>query len=210
MALLIAAATRNPDKAKRIRALLDGLDVAVADGAALTAAPDPPEDDQSHLAIATAKAAAWSRALGGLVVASDGGLVIPALGDGWSSLITRRGTGADVSDEERGARLLRRMRGLDGERRACRWTEAVAVAREGELLGAWEASGLDGAIALDYVPPPGGTNGFWVSALWVTRQGVRRWALSPGEERALGDPWAALRAPVRALVANLAAGESGA
>ncbi len=210
MALLIAAATRNPDKAKRIRALLDGLDVDIADGAALTGAPDPPEDDQSHLAIATAKAAAWSRALGGLAVASDGGLVIPALGDGWSSLITRRGTGADVSDEERGARLLRRMRGLDGERRACRWTEAVAVAREGELLGAWEASGLDGAIALDYAPPPGGTNGFWVSALWVTPHGVRRWALSSGEERALGDPWAALRAPVRALVANLAAGEAGA
>ena len=205
MALPIAAATRNPDKAKRLRALLDGLDVDVADGAALIGAPDPPEDDQSHLAIATAKAAAWSRALGGLAVASDGGLVIPALGDGWSSLITRRGTGADVSDEERGARLLRRMRGLTGERRACRWTEAVAVAREGELLGAWEASGLDGAIASDYAPPPGGTNGFWVSALWVTREGVRRWALTPADEEALGDPWAALRAPVRALVARLAA-----
>ena len=149
MPLSVLAATRNPDKAQRIRALLDGLDVDLADGSALPGAPDPPEDDQSHLAVAVAKAAAWSRAERCLAVASDGGLVIPALGDGWSSLVTRRGTGAGVSDEERGARLLRRMRGLDGERRACRWTEAVAVARGGELLGAWEASGLNGAIAED-------------------------------------------------------------
>lgn len=203
MSVALVLATRNPAKAAQLRELLAGLNVDVTDGAALPDAPDADEEGGSHLAIAIGKAVAWSRALGALAVASDGGLSIPALGDGWSSLITRRGTGTDVPDEERARRLLRRMHGLEGERRACWWTEAVAVARAGELLGAWEANGLEGCIASDFVPPEGGTNGFWVSGLWVTRDGVRRWALTTEDAARLGDPWAAVREPLRSLVARL-------
>ena len=203
MGVALVLATRNPAKAARLRDLLDGLDLDLSDGASFPDAPDVEEEGGSHLAIAIGKAVAWSRALGALAVASDGGLSIPALGDGWSSLITRRGTGEDVPDEERARRLLRRMRDLEGERRACWWTEAVAVARSGELLGAWEANGLEGRIAHDFAPPEGGTNGFWVSGLWVTRDGVRRWALAPGDAARLGDPWTSLREPLRGLVSRL-------
>ena len=203
MGMALVLATRNPAKAARLRDLLDGLDLDLSDGASFPDAPDVDEEGGSHLAIAIGKAVAWSRALGALVVASDGGLSIPALGDGWSSLITRRGTGEDVPDEERARRLLRRMRDLEGERRACRWTEAVAVARSGELLGAWEANGLEGRIAHDFVPPPGGANGFWVSGLWVTPDGVRRWALTAEDTARLGDPWTSLREPLRGLVSRL-------
>ena len=147
MRVALVLATRNPAKAVQLRELLAGLDLELTDGASFPDAPDAEEEGGSHLAIAIAKAAAWSRALGTLVVASDGGLSIPALGDGWSSLITRRGTGEDVPDEERAQRLLRRMRELEDERRACWWTEAVAVARSGELLGAWEANGIGRAMS---------------------------------------------------------------
>ena len=203
MGVALVLATRNPAKAAQLRELLDGLDVELSDGASFPDAPDVEEEGGSHLAVAIGKAAAWSRALGALVVASDGGLSIPALGDGWSSLITRRGTGEDVPDEERARRLLRRLRDLEGERRACWWTEAVAVARSGELLGAWEANGLEGYVAHDFAPPESGTNGFWVSGLWVTRDGVRRWALSDEDTVRLGDPWQSLRAPLRGLVSRL-------
>ena len=203
MRVALVLATRNPAKAVQLRELLAGLDLELTDGASFPDAPDAEEEGGSHLAIAIAKAAAWSRALGTLVVASDGGLNIPALGDGWSSLITRRGTGEDVPDEERAQRLLRRMRELEDERRACWWTEAVAVARSGELLGAWEANGLEGYVAHDFVPPEGGTNGFWVGGLWVTHDGVRRWALSTEDVVRLGDPWASLREPLRGLVRRL-------
>lgn len=203
MGVALVLATRNPAKADQLRDLLAGLDAELLDGASFPEVPDIEEEGGSHLAIAIGKAATWSQALGTLVVASDGGLSIPALGDGWSSLITRRGTGDDVPDEERARRLLRRMRDLDGERRACWWTEAVAVARAGELVGAWEANGLEGYIAHDFVPPEGGTNGFWVSGLWVTRDGVRRWALTPADTAQLGDPWESLRKPLRRLVERL-------
>lgn len=203
MGVALVLATRNRAKSDQLRELLAGLDVQLSDGASLPDAPDVEEEGGSHLAIAIGKAVAWSRALGALVVASDGGLNIPALGDGWSSLITRRGTGEDVPDEERARRLLRRMRDLEGERRACWWTEAVAVARSGELLGAWEANGLEGYIAHDFVPPSGGTNGFWVGGLWVTRDNTRRWALTADDTERLGDPWMSLREPLRGLVSRL-------
>ena len=203
MGVALVLATRNRAKADQLRELLAGLDVELSDGASYPDAPDVEEEGDSHLAIAIGKAVMWSRALGALVVASDGGLSILALGDGWSSLITRRGTGDDVPDEERARRLLRRMRDLDGERRACWWTEAVAVARAGELLGAWEANGLEGYIAHDFVPPEGGTNGFWVGGLWVTRDGARRWALTPEDTARLGDPWMSLREPLRGLLTSM-------
>ena len=208
MALSIVVATQNPAKNQQLRALLSGLNVTFLDEITLdernlSAIPEVTEKGQTHLANAIEKAVAWARASNATSIASDGGLSIPALGAEWSSLITRRGTGQDVSDEERAARLLRRMRDLDDERRACYWTEAVAVARSGELVGAWEESGLRGCIAPDYVPPAGGTNGFWVSGLWVTETGRRRWQLSDDELLELGDPWGKLASPVRDLIRRL-------
>ena len=76
----------------------------------------------------------------------------------------------------------------------------------GALLGAWEASGYYGSIAADYVPPPGGTNGFWIGGLWVSgRSGKRDWELTEAEEAAEDEPWLTLTLPVRDLLLRLAA-----
>ncbi len=204
MTLPVLLATMNPAKAQRLRALTDGLDLALANGPDVASPPEIDEDGASHLGNAIRKAVVWSRAHSAVALASDGGLAIPALGDDWSSLITRRGTGGDVSDEEHATRLLRRMRDLRGEQRAAHWTEAVALARDGALLGAWEASGLHGRIADDYVPPPGGNDGFWIPGRLVSdASGKRHWELSEAELAAEDDPWLALTPLVRDLLERL-------
>ena len=204
MTLSVLLATTNPAKAERLRVLAAGLDLALTNGPDVASPPAIDEDAASHLGNAIRKAVVWSRAHPAVALASDGGLAIPALGDDWSSLVTRRGTGGDVSDEEHAARLLRRMRDLDSDRRAAHRVEAVAVARDGALLGAWEASGQHGHIAEDYVPPPGGTHGFWIPGLWVSDvSGKRDWELSEADLAAEDEPWLTLTPLVRDLLRRL-------
>ncbi len=206
MTLSVLLATTNPAKAARLRTLTAGIALTLLDASSIAPQPEVEEDASSHLGNASRKAGVWSRAHPSVALASDGGLAIPALGDDWSSLVTRRGTGGDVSDEEHATRLLRRMRDLDGDRRAAHRVEAIALARDGALLGAWEASGYHGSIAADYVPPPGGTNGFWIGGLWVSgRSGKRDWELTEAEEAAEDEPWLTLTLPVRDLLLRLAA-----
>ena len=196
-------ATQNRAKASRIRALIAEMPFEIVDGSVIANQPDVPESGLSHLANAIEKATAWSHRFSCLAIGSDGGLSIPALGAYWSSLITRRATGADVPDAERAVRLLRRMAHLTGPGRACHWTESLAVADQGWLLGAWEANGLKGEIANEYVSPPTGTQGFWVSGLWTTLSGVRHWEMAAASPENLTDPWLALAAPVRELLYKL-------
>ncbi len=204
MTLSVLLATTNPAKAARLHVLAAGAGITLIDGSSIASPPEVEEDAASHLANAIRKAVVWSRERSEVALASDGGLAIPALGGDWSSLVTRRGTGGDVSDEEHAARLLRRMRDLRGDQRAAHRVEAVALGRDGALLGAWEASGLHGRIADDYVPPPGGTGGFWIPGLWVSdASGKREWELSEADLAAEDDPWLALKPLLRDLIERL-------
>ena len=90
------------------------------------------------------KAREWSEAGQMLVIASDGGLVIPALGDNWESRYTHRFAGPAADDRERARRLLEVMDPLRGEGRSASWVEAVAVADRGEVLASWDLTGSDG------------------------------------------------------------------
>ena len=95
------------------------------------------------------------------------------------------------------------MQGLHGTRREAYWTEAVAVARNGALIQAWEAVGLRGLIAEDYRPPPTGPGGFWARGLWTTHDGQRHWELSMAGLAEADDPWSRLAGPVRELLEAL-------
>jgi len=203
--LTLLIATKNAAKAARLAELcaLPGIDLEYASSAG--AGPDVQETATSHLGDATRKAVAWSRTGRGAAIASDGGLAIHALGDHWESLVTRRSTGGDVSDEEHATRLLRRMRNLEGEERSAHWIEAIAVATEGKLVGAWEAKGLDGFIAEAYAGQPNGPAGFWIEGLWHARGSDQMLRLLSSVDRiAAGDPWAKLAAPVRDLLTRMA------
>lgn len=211
-ALRVILATANPAKAERLRRLCAGLTLALEDGREMTAAPETPEETgTSHMANAVLKAVAWSRALDGAVtLASDGGLSIPALGADWRSLLTRRATeqaagGRAPTDADRARWLLAMLRRLKDGDRAAFWTEAVAIARRGVLTGAWEASGMRGAIAQDFLPDAGTAGGFWVSGLWVSPSGKRLWQLTPDELAGADEPWTRIEGPARDMLARMSA-----
>ena len=199
----IVLATTNPAKSERLAAICAGLPLSLIDGAEMQDAPVADEPAASHMGIAVKKAIVWSRHYSAIALASDGGLVIPALAGDWESTLTRRSTGEEVSDDERARRLLARMRDLTGVGREAYWAEAIALARDGVLICAWETDGLRGAIGQEYRPNPRGPAGFWADGLWEGSDGRKRWEHS-SEERAEGaDPWSRLEGSVRAVLAEL-------
>src|SRR5688572_8996131 len=143
-------------------------------------APPPngisPSDDERGATveeIAAGKAAAWSRALqdvepGALVAATDGGLLVPALGDRWNPMLTRRFAGDAADDRARADALLALAADLDGDARRVGWREAVALARDGMVLDTFVGEGPTGLLARDYDPVLiGAGGGFWMPALWI-------------------------------------------
>jgi inosine/xanthosine triphosphate pyrophosphatase family protein len=152
--------------------------------------------------IAAAKAVAWSRAVGegALVIATDGGLLIPALGEAWDPTRTRRFAGEDATDLERARTLLALTADLTGEDRRIGWRESLAIARGGKLLATWSAEGPTGLLATEVDPAAieaGG--GFWIPAVWRCPELYGRLLadLTAEERSALGDHWTQLAGPVR-------------
>jgi inosine/xanthosine triphosphate pyrophosphatase family protein len=171
----ITAATANPAKLRELQQLVGEFATVIrlpADLRDPAVAGAPDEDGETVEQIARAKAVGWSRilsarALDSLTIASDGGLLIPALGDAWDPRFTRRFAGAAAADRDRCERLLDLTRRLTGDERAIAWQEAVAIADRGELVGVWSASGLPGRLILDSIalgsagtwfPPPSGAD----------------------------------------------------
>src|SRR5262245_20623309 len=127
----LIAATRNPAKVQELARRVAGL----ADVFPLPDAGEgDPENGDTFAANAVAKAVSWSRRLdrGETVVATDGGLLIPALGDRWDPVRTRRFAGE--TDVERAEALLALAADLAGDDRRIVWEEAMALARDGVLL----------------------------------------------------------------------------
>jgi inosine/xanthosine triphosphate pyrophosphatase family protein len=204
----LIAATHNEAKLEALRRL-------IGDAAAVSALPHDisPEDVELRDAltaveegrsveeIASAKAVAWSRVLvGNLVIASDGGLSIPALGDTWDPTRPRRIAAEGATDLERAELLLARTSHLRGDERRISWQEAVAIARNGELLGLWSAESEPGYLATeadsDLIAR---SNGFWVDALWICPESHDRRLveLSQAERACRGDHWSRLKSQVR-------------
>jgi inosine/xanthosine triphosphate pyrophosphatase family protein len=199
--LEITLATFNLAKAERLQSLCDDLPVRFR--GLNQPLPMVNESSETHLGNAIAKAIGWSRAVTGVALASDGGLVIPSLGDGWESLLTRRATGVDVTDAERARRLLARMRDITAGLRGAYWTEAIAVALDGKLFCAWETDGMLGRIGDEFRQDPIGPPGFWADGVWETAEGKKRWELNASERLGSADPWAKLHGPVNRFLARM-------
>jgi XTP/dITP diphosphohydrolase len=188
--------TTNPAKAERLRWVLSGLgfrfvELRPDDG------PGPDESGLSFAENAKLKACYWSSRLGLTTVASDGGLVIPALGERWNALLTARSAGPRASDLERAEHLLRLARELRGEQRGAYWVEALALAADGHVLGCWEAHGTKAYLVSSFsagdLKP-----GFWAASLCRVPSLGRTLAQLGDEELDERDPtWASLRRAVR-------------
>jgi inosine/xanthosine triphosphate pyrophosphatase family protein len=176
----IVLATSNPAKRAQLRWLLASLPLDPLEVPALEVA----ETAADLAGNAAAKAVAYSS--GGLAIASDGGLEVPALGERWNPLLTRR----------QGQAGLRRLAsGLEDRR--VRWSEAVALTEDGRLLATWTASGTEGELAPEPWPAPGE---FWVWDVFYFPELAKVWSQLTEDERARVDrTWLALRREVQAF-----------
>jgi XTP/dITP diphosphohydrolase len=93
-------------------------------------------------------------------VADDSGLSVDAL-NGGPGLYSSRFGGEGATDTDRNHLLLENLEGLPAERRGARFTSAVAVVRDDDLLFQTVAA-VDGRIA----EAPRGTNGFGYDPLF--------------------------------------------
>ena len=190
----IVIATTNPAKAAKLRWVLEGLPLDLQAAVDLRA---PAETGDSYAENARLKAIAASEAAGGLAIASDGGVQVLALGPAWNGLFTGRAAGDDVEEEMRARHLLLLMQGKKGDERRIAWTEAVALADRGTVLGSWEESGNEGLLTEGY----DGTDaipGFWVYSLWYYPQLGKRYVQLAAEELDRVDlTWGRLRARVQ-------------
>ena len=204
----ILLATGNPAKQEELRRLLEGLPLAPVTPAELGLAADPDETGETHEQIAREKAQEWSRQGSMLVIASDGGLVVPSLGLNWESRYTHRFAGPAADDAERRRRLLELMRPHPGAEREASWVEALAIADWGRPLKSWELKGASGVIADTAEVVETGetagiaaapTAGFWFFPLWYFPQiGKYYNRLTDAEKASLGDHWTVLRRLVKA------------
>lgn len=202
----VYAATSNRAKIGELARILDG--VAIVAAAPLSNTPEREPVGPTFEAVAAAKAVAGSVALrpDALVVASDGGLLVPALGEAWDSLQTRRFAGDAATDSERADALLALTADLAGADRRIGWREAVALARGGTVLAAWVAAGVAGDLARDYdrdLIATGG--GFWLPAIWRCPEfDGRRLASLTTEQRATRDDhWSRLGRELRRFLSGL-------
>jgi inosine/xanthosine triphosphate pyrophosphatase family protein len=201
MTATLLLATSNPAKIARLRWMVAGLPLQLLTPDQLGQAAEAEERGDSHRAIAEAKALAWSRAVGGLALATDGGIDIPALGPHWQALLTRRAAGPEATAERRAHHLLELMGGLRGDERRAHWREAAALADSGRLLGSWEAESGEPTRIAERYDPTGVPEGFWVpGVLEFPRLGRAYAQLSAEERERVLDHWGKLRSPVRAAL----------
>ena len=163
----------------------------------------PDESDDTHEAIARDKAAEWSRAASMLAIASDGGLVIPALGELWESRHTHRFAGPAADDSGRLERLLELMSPYQGADRQASWVEAVTIAQNGRVLASWEVRGGTGFIAEtreSQEPVPE----FWAFTIWQFPQFDKTYnQLTPAERASINDHWAHVGQLVRRFIRSV-------
>ncbi len=199
----ILLATGNRDKQRAFRQLLQGLplDPVAPQQAGVGAAPD--ETGDSHEAIARDKAAEWSQAASMLAIASDGGLVIPALGELWESRQTHRFAGPAADDNERLERLLELMAPYQGGDRQASWVEAVAIADRGRVLVSWEVRGGTGVIA-ESKESQGPVREFWAFTIWQFSQFAKTYnQLTPAQRTSINDHWVRLGQLVRRYILSV-------
>ena len=131
----ILIATTNPAKRAMLAWLLEGLAMRLQFPEEVQQPIVVEETEPTHRGNAVLKAVAWSRACGGMAIASDGGLRIESLGAAWDSVRTARFAGPGADDRARLERLLELMAPYSGEERRARWVEAVAVCARRRAVG---------------------------------------------------------------------------
>jgi XTP/dITP diphosphohydrolase len=148
-------------------ALLPGFDVL----------PAFEENAPTFAENAAGKALHYSRHCGGLVLADDSGLVVPALG-GAPGVCSARYAGPQATNAQRIEKLLREMRGKTGAERTAYFVCAIVLAKRGRAL-AIVTDRVDGEI----LEAPRGSGGFGYDPLFYFPAFGKTFAEIPAEEK---------------------------
>jgi len=159
----LALASSNPGKLREYAELaVPGIQIElVSDFGEL------PPYDESALTFAenaAGKALHYSRHASEVVLADDSGLVVPALG-GAPGVHSARYAGADATDADRCAKLLRAMAAMEGDARRAHFVCVIAIARNGKAI-AIVSDRADGTITNE----PRGTRGFGYDPVFLFPQ----------------------------------------
>lgn len=143
-------ATTNPNKIKKLRWIMeDYFDVIEPQSQKI----DVEETESNFEGNAILKAVEISKRYKCHAVATDGGVLIPALGKKWNAVLTKRFLGKDnVTDIDRIEGLLELMKDMRGDDRKIMWREAIALAYNGRLLFSTEVDGDEGMVQTSYNP----------------------------------------------------------
>ena len=189
----ILLGSTNQDKRNKLSWLIEGSELTPKPLEIGSLNSPIPEDATTHRGNAENKAISYSQLTDKLVISSDGGVIIPVLGSKWDSLKTHRFAGENVNDQKRVSDLLKLMSPFHREDRVIIWREAVAIARNGTLLGLWEAKGREG-ILLETNDRHTENLGFWLHSLWLMPSfNLLYEDLSETQKICVYDPWSQIK-----------------
>jgi XTP/dITP diphosphohydrolase len=118
------------------------------------AVPEFEEGAPTFAENAAGKALYYARSSDDLVFADDSGLVVPAL-NGAPGVRSARYAGPGASNEQRIAKLLQEMSGLEGSKRSAHFVCVIAAARKDCVLAV-----VSGKVDGEIVKEPKGSGGF--------------------------------------------------
>ena len=166
----------NPGKLREYREILQGLDLELVAPGDLDPVPaEPDENAQTFAENASAKARAYAMASGLETIADDSGLEVDAL-RGAPGVRSRRFFGEDSSAEERNAKLLALLDGV--EDRSARFVCITALASPDGHVELFEGE-VHGEIAQS----PRGKGGFGYDPVFVIAGDGRTMAELPSDEK---------------------------
>jgi len=147
------------------------------------------ENRKTFIDNASLKAETYSKQYDGYVVASDGGVLIPSLGDQWDPLRTKRFAGESAHDFERVKLLLEMMKEKKGQERTMTWNESIAIAKNGKTLFSKQVQGISGLLQETFDPSKY-KQGVWVCSVWFFPQFQKNFFdLTDDEKKEIEGSW---------------------
>jgi inosine/xanthosine triphosphate pyrophosphatase family protein len=182
----IILATTNLDKFKQLASYFKDIDLSlVMPKDKIIVEEDKPTLQENAEKKALACSALYPKQF---VVATDGGIVIPFLGENWNHVLTHRLSGLDVdiklSNRKRCEILLELLKDAKGEERRVSWREAYAIARNEQIIFSEELSGVDDhGVLLDHIPTDFEESGFSIGYLWYEKKFKKSYMTLTDEEK---------------------------
>lgn len=170
-------ATSNPGKLREYRRLAPNSAIALDLMPGFADLQVFDEEAPTFAENAAGKALYYSRFAGGVVLAEDSGLVVPAL-NGAPGVKSARYAGENATDADRVRKLLDEMASMHGAERTAKFVCVTALACQGRAI-AIVSDNVRGSIASE----PRGANGFGYDPVFFVPEIGKTFAETTAEEK---------------------------